>query len=62
MWIMSERGFYSISEGDPTFPDSNGMMQVRVRDREDLDRLREVIPGLGPTIRRPSATTSTAPS
>ncbi len=53
MWIMHPIGFFSIVEGDPTFPDSRGMMQVRVRDKGDLDRLREVMPGLGPTVQTP---------
>lgn len=50
---MAVEGFFSICEGDPSFPDSAGMLQVRCRAAGDLDRLREAVPGLGPTIQTP---------
>ena len=53
MWIMAPEGFYSIVKGEDIFADSAGKLQVRARAAEDLERLREWIPDLGPTIRTP---------
>jgi hypothetical protein len=54
MWIIHpDAGFFSIVEGDPQFRDSKGKLQVRARARDDLDRLRQYIPELGPTIETP---------
>ena len=44
MWLVTTRGFYSAvqHDGDPT------RILVRARVREDLERLREILPNLEP--------------
>ena len=44
MWILTTRGFYSIVKRD-------GQLCVRARVEDDLARLRELMPALGPTIK-----------
>lgn len=45
MWLLTERGFFSIVQ-------KRGERQLTVQAvfPEDLDRLREVLPELGPTL------------
>jgi hypothetical protein len=44
MWILTIRGFYSIVKRD-------GQLCVRARVEDDLARLRELMPALGPVIK-----------
>jgi len=45
MWIFTTFGFFSVVQKKP----SDEFLTVRARDPEDLDRLRERLPELGPT-------------
>lgn len=45
MWIFTTFGFFSVVQKKP----SDELLTVRARDPEDLDRLRERLPELGPT-------------
>jgi hypothetical protein len=45
MWIFTTFGFFSVVQKKP----SDEFLTVRARDPEDLDRLRQHLPELGPT-------------
>ena len=45
MWIFTHFGFLSVAQEKP----SDQFLTVRARDPDDLDRLREHLPELGPT-------------
>jgi hypothetical protein len=58
MWFFTPEGFFSAVVADTSFPDGRDdrgeqRIQIRARDRKDLDRLRGVWPALGPTIATP---------
>lgn len=44
MWVITTRGFYSVVRDD----DDHDMLLVRARVREDLERLRDLLPDLEP--------------
>lgn len=50
MWIFTKLGFYSV-----TLSNDNTNLMVRARVRKDLDKLRGVYPGVGPTVHTPNS-------
>lgn len=50
MWIFTAQGFFSVVQKD-----REKLLTVRARVAADLDRLRAVVPQLGPTVTTPEA-------